>query len=127
MLSHVGHRCERRSQDERRRRVLDGEIDSHCRSQRLAEVHDPRCIDVGATGQVRSGGAAVCDEPVLRRSPGIAAVAPIIDEKNLQSAPIERLRQGPPVRSIASVPVEDQNGDAARGATKEAGKAARRR
>ena len=58
---------------------------------------------------------------------GRRQLAPIIDEKNLQSAPIERRRQGPPVRSIASVPVEDQNGDAARGATKEAGKAARRR
>ena len=88
---------------------------SHCRSQRLAEVHDPRRIDVGATGQVRSGGAAVCGEPVLRRSPGISAVAPIIDEKHLQSVPMERRRQGPPVRSIAGVSVEDQNGDARRG------------
>ena len=114
MLSHVGHRCERRSQDERRRRVLDGEVDGHRGSQRLAEVHDPRRIDVGATGQVRSGGTAVCGEPVLGRSPGIAAVAPIVDEKHLQSVPMERRRQGRPVRSIAGVPVEDQNGDARR-------------
>ena len=70
--------------------------------------------NVGATGQVRSGGAAVCGEPVLRRSPGIAAVAPIIDEKHLQSVAVERRRQGRPVRSIAGVPVEDQNGDARR-------------
>ena len=50
MLSHVGHRRERRSQDERRRWVIGREVDRHCSSQRVAEVHDPRRIDVGATG-----------------------------------------------------------------------------
>jgi len=98
MLTHVGHRCEGRSQDERRRRVLDGEGDSHGRSQRLAEVHESRQVDVGAAGQVRPGGAAVRGEPVLRRSPGISAIASIIDEQNLQSVPMERRRQGTPGR-----------------------------
>ena len=114
MLPHVGHRCERRSQNERCRRVLNGEADRHGCSQRLAEVHDPRRIDVGATGKIRSGGATICREPALRRRSGIAAVTTIVGEKNLQSVPVERRCQGSPVPSIAGVPVEHHNGDTRR-------------
>ena len=88
--------------------MLDGEVHSHGRSQRLAEVHEPCRVDVRTTDQVRSGGAAVCGEPALRRSPGISAIAPIVDEKDLESVPMERRRQGPPMGSIAGVPVEDE-------------------
>ena len=70
MLSHVGHRCERRSQDERRRRVFDGEADSHCRSERLAEVHEPRPIDVAATGQVGSAARLSAASPFSDGAPG---------------------------------------------------------
>ena len=114
MPPQIGHRRERRSQDKRSRRMLGCKVHRHRCSERFAEVHEPRRVDVGPAGQVRARGAAVQSEPLLRWSPRISAVTPIINEQNLQSLFMERRRQGGTVRPVAGVPVENQNGDTRR-------------
>ena len=93
MLSDVAHRCERRPQDKGRGRVIDGEVNGHRGSQRLAEVHEPRGVHVRAPRYERSSGTAICGESLLRRRPGISAIAPIVDEQHLQTVLMERRRQ----------------------------------
>src|SRR5262245_25924964 len=89
--------------------MFDGKVDGHCRSQRLAEIHQPRRIDVRAFDQECPSGPTVCSESLFRWSPSIAAVAAVIDEQHLQPVPMKRRGQGNAMRSIPCVPVEDDN------------------
>ena len=110
MPSDVGQRRERRSQDERRRRLLDGEADSDGRSERLAEVHDTGTIDIRPAQEVTERRPGIGRESLFAWNPLVAAVATVVREEDLQSMLTQRGSQRCPVGAIAGVSTEDQDG-----------------
>src|SRR5512138_2524669 len=100
MLCDERHRCEWRPQDERRRRLFDGEPYRHATAERFAEVDQSRWIDVSTADRVRASRPCVVGQPVLGRRTRIATVAAVVGQQHVESMTSER---GGKRRSIAAM------------------------
>ena len=110
----LSQRREGQSQDERHRRVLDGEADSDGCPERLAEIHDAGPIDIRPAEEIATRSPSVGSQTLLARSSGVATVAAIVGEENLESVLTERRCQQRTVATVAGVAVENED-RAARG------------
>ena len=106
---HFGDREERGFEDDGADRGLGREPRGDGRPQRLAEEHDPVGREAALPRRAEDR-AGIAGEAVFRRGAGRAAVAAVVDEKDVEA---EALVQDPgaveAVRRVAGVPVKEQD------------------
>src|SRR5262245_66199345 len=83
ILADIGHRRERRSQDESLRWMRGGEFDGNGSTKRFTEIDQSSRIDIVATDQILTRGARVTRQPLLGRRSRVSTETSIIEEKDL--------------------------------------------
>ena len=104
--AHIHHRRERRTQDQRRRRMFDGQPHGDRRSERFAEVDETIGPHITPACEVAPNGTRIVVETALGRTPAAVAEPAIVEEQHGETLAPQRRCEWTPIGPVAGVAVE---------------------